>query len=77
MHTELDSLKTASKKVVHQAGEFLGTKISEAVIKWNDDKTEQKEPVEETIIPLEKRDEILYKLRKVLDKWSNIKDLSY
>ena len=77
MHTELDSLKTASKKVVHQAGEFLGTKISEAVTKLNDDKTEQQEPVEETVIPLEKRDEILYKLRKVLDKWSNIKDLSY
>ena len=77
MHTELDSLKIASKKVVHKAGEFLRTKISEAVTKLNDDKTEKQEPVEETIILLEKRDEILFKLRKVLDKWNTIKYLSY
>ena len=49
MHTELNSLKTASKKVVHKAGEFLGTKIAEAVTKLNDDETEKQEPVEETI----------------------------
>ena len=77
MHTELDSLKIASKKVVHKAGESLRTNISETVTKLNDDKTEKQEPVEETIIPLEKRDEILYNLRKVLDKWNTIKYLSY
>ena len=37
----LDSLKTASKKVVPKAGEFIGNKISDAVIKSNDDKIEK------------------------------------
>ena len=31
MDTGLDSLKTASKKKVHEAGEFLGNKIANAV----------------------------------------------
>ena len=31
MDTGLDSLKTASKKVVHKAGEFIGNKITDAV----------------------------------------------
>ena len=34
----LDSLKTASKKVVHKTGEFLKNKIADAVVKSNDDK---------------------------------------
>ena len=34
----LDSLKTASKKVVHKACEFLRNKIAYAVTKSNDDK---------------------------------------
>ena len=62
----LDSLNTASKKVVHKAGKFLGNKTADAVTKSNDGKFEKQKPVEEIIIPLEKRDEILYKLRKVL-----------
>ena len=33
-----DSLKTASKKVVHKTGEFLGKKTAEAVTKSNDNK---------------------------------------
>ena len=49
----LDSLKTASEKVVPKAGEFIRNKIA------NDDKIEKQEPVEEIIISLEKRDEIL------------------
>ena len=57
-------------KVVHRAHEFLGNKIADAVTKSNDDKIAKpdKNPrnVEEIIIPLEKRDEILKKLRKVL-----------
>ena len=36
--TRLDSLKIASKKVVHKAGEFLRNKIADAVTKSNDDK---------------------------------------
>ena len=57
---------TASKKVVHKAGEFIGYRIADAVTKSNDDNIEKQEPVEEIIIPLEKRDEILNKLRRKL-----------
>ena len=66
MDTGLDSLKAASKRVVHKEGEFLRNKIAEAVTKSNDDKIVKQEPVEEIIIPLEERDEILHKLRKVM-----------
>ena len=66
MDTELDSLKTASKKVVHKADEFSGNKIADTVTKSNDDKIVKQEPVEEIIIPIEKRVEILNKLRQVL-----------
>ena len=38
LDTGLDSLKTASKKVVHKADEFLGNKIADAVAMSNDDK---------------------------------------
>ena len=53
MDTGLDSLKTASKKVVHKASEFLGNKIADAVTKSNNnnDKTEKQEPVEVIIVP--------------------------
>ena len=60
MDTGLDGLKTTSKKVVHKAagatGEFLGKKIADKIVK----------PVEEIIIPPEKRGEILNSLRQVL-----------
>ena len=62
MNTGLDALKTASKKVVHKAGEFLENKTAGAVTKSNDGNIN----VEEIIIPLEKRDKMLNKLRKVL-----------
>ena len=63
--TGLDAVKTASKKVVHKAGEFLGSKTADAITKSNDDKIVKQEPVEEIIIPLHKREEILNELRKV------------
>ena len=66
MDAGLDSLKTNSKNVFHKAGEYLGNKIADTVTKSNDDKIEKQEFVEEIIIPSEKRDEILNKLRKVL-----------
>ena len=70
MGTGLDSLKTASKKLVHKAGGFLGNKIAVTVTKSNEDKIVKPDEnpinVEEIIIPLEKRDKILNKLRKVL-----------
>ena len=62
MDTGLDSLKTAS--IDHKADEFIGNKIPDAVTKSNDDKILKKESVEELIIPPEKRDEILKKLRR-------------
>ena len=62
----LDSLKTASKKVVHKAGQFLENKIVDGVAKSYNDSTEKQETVEEINIPPEKGDEILSKLRKVL-----------
>ena len=59
MDKELDSLKTASKKVVHKTGEFLGNKIADAVTKSKNDKIVKEEPVEEINIPPKKGDEIL------------------
>ena len=53
MVTGLDILETASKKVIHKKGEFLGNKIPNTVTKSNDDKIEKQKPLEETIIPLE------------------------
>ena len=44
------------KKVVHKGSEFLGNKIVDAVTKSNDDIIEKQEPVEEIIIPSEKRE---------------------
>ena len=54
------------KYLVHKAGEYLGNKIANAVTKSNDDNIEKQEPIEEIIIPLEKREKILNKLKKVL-----------
>ena len=66
----LDSLKTASKTVVHKAGEFLGNKTADAVTKSNDDKTvksdENSGNVEAITIPPEKREEMLNELSQVL-----------
>ena len=68
--TGLDAVKTASKKVVHKTGEVLENKIADAVTKSNNDNIvkpdENSGNVEEIIIPPEKRDEILNKLRKVI-----------
>ena len=59
LNTGIDVLKTATKKVAHKAaeatGDFIGIKIADKIVK----------PVEEIIIPPEKREEIL----KHLDKY--------
>ena len=62
----LDKGLDASKKVIHKAGEYLGDKIADAVIKSNNVNIEKQEPVEEIIIPPKKREEIVNKLRKLL-----------
>ena len=70
MDKGLSSLKTASKKVVHKVGEFLGNKIADAVANLNDDQIVKTDGnlrnIEEIFIPIEKRPEILNKLRKIL-----------
>ena len=58
MDTGLDAVKTA--------GELIENKIADALTKSNNDKIVKQEPVEEIIIPPEKRDEKLNKLRRVL-----------
>ena len=50
LNAGLDSLKTASKKVVHEAGKCLGNRIADTV-----NKIVKEEPVEEIIIPPEKK----------------------
>ena len=70
LYTGINSLKTVSKKVVHEVGEFLGNIIADIVTKSNDKEIvkpdENPRNVGDRIIPPEKRDEILNKLRKVL-----------
>ena len=70
----LDTGLNASRKVFHKAGEYLRNKTADTVLlntfatqtKSNDNNIEKQEPVEETIIPLEKREKNSKKLRKVL-----------
>ena len=47
MDTGLNCLKSASKKVVHKAGEFIPNEIAEAVTKPNDDNIENKNLLKE------------------------------
>ena len=56
LDTGLDSLKTASKKVVCKTGELLGDKIADAVTSSYDDKIVKTKPAEEIIIQPEKRE---------------------
>ena len=80
MTTGLDSLKSASKKVVHKAGEFLGNKIADAVTKSNGVKIvkpdENPRNVEEIIIPPKKRRNIK-RLNTSNIKMEHCKYLSY
>ena len=66
LDTGLDSLKTASEKVVYKTGEFLGNKITVKILKPEHVIDENPGNVEEIIIPPEKREELLNKLRQVL-----------
>ena len=66
MDTGLAAVKTASKKLVHKVGEFIGNKITDAITKSNDDNIEIQEPVEEIIIPSEEKVEILKKIHRII-----------
>ena len=60
----LDTGLDASKKVLHKTGKILGNKITDAVLlrnltrqtKSNDENIEKQKPVEEIIVPPEKRE---------------------
>ena len=68
LDTEVDSLKTASEKVVDETGELLGKRFAVvAVTNSYDNKIVKTKPVEEVIVPPEKKEAIiLNKLRQVL-----------
>ena len=55
LDTGLDAVKSASKKVLHKASNFIGNKIADTVTKSKNDKTVKQEPVEEIIIPPNKQ----------------------
>ena len=60
----LDTGLDASKKVLHKTSKILGNKITDAVLlrnltrqtKSNDENIEKQKPVEEIIVPPEKRE---------------------
>ena len=66
----LDAVKTASKRVIHKSGKFIGNKTAGVITNSNDHKIvkpdENPGNVKEIVIPLEKREEILNELREVL-----------
>ena len=64
--TGLDAEKTASKKKAEATGELIGNKIAEKVVKPKAVPTKNSRNVEEIVIQPEKRQEILHKLRQVL-----------
>ena len=68
--TELDAVKTPSKKVVHKAAEateeVIGSKISDKTVKLKHIPDENSRNIKKIAIPSEKREEILNKLRQAL-----------
>ena len=50
-------------KTVHKAGKYLGNKIADAITKWSNDNEKQK-PVEERIIPPEKKERNIKQIQK-------------
>ena len=61
LDTGLDALETASKKAIHKAAE--GSKIADKIVKPKHVTDENSRNVEEIVVPTEKREEILHKLR--------------
>ena len=69
----LDTGLDASKKVVRKASEFIGNKTADAVTKSNDDNIEKQEPVEEIIIPLDKKRGNIKQIEKSIIKMEHYK----
>ena len=59
----LNSLKNYSKKEVHKTGDFK--EKNDTVSESNDHKVMKQDPIEEVVIPPEKREEILNDLRQL------------
>ena len=70
LDTKLDALKTATQNVVDKAdeaaGEFVGNKIADKIMKTKYVIDENARSAEKIIIPPEKIEEILNELRQVL-----------
>ena len=67
LDTKLDALKTATQNVVDKAaGEFIGNKIADKIMKTKHVIDENARSAEKIIIPSEKIEEILNELRQVL-----------
>ena len=70
LDTRLDALKTASKKIVNRTCDFIGNKVADASTKSKNDEIVKPDEnpwnVEEIISPIEKIDEILKELGKLL-----------
>ena len=62
----MDTGPNASKHFVHKPGEFLGNKITDAIPTLNNNNIKKQRAVDKIIIPLEKIEQILDKLRKIL-----------
>ena len=73
MDMGLDAVKTASKKLVHKAGEYIGNEIADAVTKSNDDNIKKEEPVEKIIIPPEKKRWNIKQIEKSIIKMEHCK----
>ena len=76
IETGLDALKTTTKKVAHKAaeatGELIGNKFVNKLVKPKPVPEENSRKVEEVIVPLQQRQEILNELRQVLQNWNTI-----
>ena len=68
LYTGLDSLKTTSK-----TGKFVQKKIADAVTKSNNNKIVKQEPVEEIIIPPEKKRWNIKQTEKIIIKMEHYK----
>ena len=75
LDTGSDTVKTASKKVVHKAGGFIENKIADAVVKLNDDKIVKQEPVEEKNYSTRKKE--IRPIKNSIIKMKHYKILNY
>ena len=76
MDTGIGALRTSSKVGVYKTAKFIGNKNNknvDAVSKWNDDKIVTLMKIHKNQEKrLEKREEILNKLKHMLYKWNSI-----